>query len=470
MHQKIFITVFFLLLLAPFAAMLFYETDMSVEKRHAQAFPEIVEDGSVNLEFFQQLTDYMADHYAFRQEMVTLDAQMKKDLFHVSNNEQVIVGKDGWLFFADSMDDYKMRDTMGKRDIRNCAKILALLQEAAESRDARFVFAVAPNKNELYKQYMPDRIRQEGEVGNLSLLTEELKRQGVHYVDLRKTLAGQEREVYHKLDTHWNNEGAAIACDAILNSFGKAHYDYHNEPYQVVRNFSGDLQEMLMPKGRTLDENVIYDRSNVFSYVGETDSVEDMFIETQSEQGQGCLLAFRDSFGNALLPFLANEYASAYFTKSVPYDLSLMDVNEVDNVVLEIVQRNIPTLTDGIPYVMAPYREFDGEVEVAEKTTASMYDEDLGDCYLIYGELDPALMDNDSDIYICFNGEETCYMFEAFPAVCEYFPEDGVDRSACYGLYVEKSALDDEEYEVEIITDKAGMYYSSGILQKYKGG
>lgn len=34
------------------------------------------------------------------------------------------------------------------------------------------------------------------------------------------------KRVYHKLDTHWNNEGAAMACGWILDNLGKSHYDY----------------------------------------------------------------------------------------------------------------------------------------------------------------------------------------------------------------------------------------------------
>lgn len=469
MHKKIFIAVFFLALLFPFASMLFYKTDMSVEKRHAQAFPELVEDGELNKDFFQELTDYMSDQFAFRQELATLDAKLKKGLFQVSNNEQVIVGTDGWLFFSETMDDYLKRNTMGEREVHNCAKTLALLQEGVEAQGANFVFTVAPNKNELYKEHMPSRLRPEKDVGNLDLLTKELEQQGVPYVDLRKALAKEEKELYHKLDTHWNNEGAAIACDSLLTSLGKEHYDYQEEPYQIVRNFPGDLQAMLMPKAKSLDENVAYHHEAMFSYVGEVESTADMGIETQCSQKEGSLLVFRDSFGNALLPFLADEYGLAYFTKEVPYNLDFLEEYGADDVILEIAQRNIPTLMDGIPYVMAPPREFDGEVDEAESTTSSLFVEEFEDCYLFYGELDASLLAADSDIYLCFNGEEACYMFEAFPAVCEYL-EDTVERSACYGLYVAKDALEEENYKLELITNKNGTYYSTGIIGECEGG
>ena len=142
MKKKLFIIIFMGLLLVPFVGMRFYKADLSIEKKHDEALPQPVTDGKVNLQFFQELTDYMADHFAFRQELITADAGVKADLFQSSANEKVIVGKDGWLFFEETLDDYMKRNCLNKRQIHNCARVLKLIEQGVEVCDADFTTEV----------------------------------------------------------------------------------------------------------------------------------------------------------------------------------------------------------------------------------------------------------------------------------------------------------------------------------------
>ena len=77
-----------------------------------------------------------------------------------------------------------------------------------------------------------------------------MEKLGVNTLDLQQMFKNVNKRVYHKLDTHWNNEGAAMACGWILDDLGKSHYDYSNEKYTIKKNFSGDLYGMLFPKGK----------------------------------------------------------------------------------------------------------------------------------------------------------------------------------------------------------------------------
>lgn len=80
-------------------------------------------------------------------------------------------------------------------------------------------------------------------------------------------------------------------------------------------------------------------------------------IATQNDKATGNLFMYRDSFGNALLPYFANAYNSAYFTKTFPINLSLevMSRNS-DTVVFEIAERNLIWFAQNPPVL--PAREF----------------------------------------------------------------------------------------------------------------
>lgn len=476
MKKKLFIMIFMGLLLIPFVGMCRYKTDLSIEKKHDEALPQPVVEGKVNLQFFQELTDYMADHFAFRQELITADAEVKANLFHSSANEKVIVGKDGWLFFEETLDDYMKRNCLNKRQIHNCARVLKLVEQGAQAFDADFVFAAAPNKNTLYGEYMPDRYVPLNGQGNLDALIASMKEQGVSYVDLRKSLSDQKEQVYHKLDTHWNNLGASIACENILDALGKKHTSYEKEAYTREKNFAGDLQGMLFPKSHKKDWNVIYSKKQDYRYTNKVVSTEQMEIRTENKSAgefrgdkkakHRNILMYRDSFGNALVPFMAQEYEKGFFTKEVPYDLSLLEQSEADDVVIELAQRQIPTLLEGVPYMMAPGVSFDKDVEEIKGTTAAMETEAQDGVLRVSGQTDSRFTDDDSPVYISFYGKKNLLMFEAFPAVYDPMDEKA-DRSYSYGAYIDVSGMPSDDYQLEIITKKDRNYYTTGFLGEY---
>lgn len=189
MHKRIFIVLFFVIICLPSIAMFFYKTDINVEKRTVQRFPEIQKDGKINIEFFDELDNYFSDNFAFRQELIMADSALKSSVFGESNNDKVIVGKDGWLFFSESLDDYFGRNTLTDREVFSCARVLYLLQENAVSKGKQFLFTVAPNKNSLYSQYMPERYIKISDKNNYSMLKVELSKQKVNTVDLHRIVS-----------------------------------------------------------------------------------------------------------------------------------------------------------------------------------------------------------------------------------------------------------------------------------------
>lgn len=108
-----------------------------------------------NLNLLSQLGDYFEQHYAFRPQLITADAALQTSLFQVSNTDSVITGKDGWLFYRSTLEDYLGKNVLSERGIYNLAHNLSLLQQYVRSQNAEFLFLVPPNKNTLYPEYMP---------------------------------------------------------------------------------------------------------------------------------------------------------------------------------------------------------------------------------------------------------------------------------------------------------------------------
>ena len=460
MKKKIFIIIFFVIICFPSIGMIFFKTDKAIEKREIQDMPSITKNGSFNIKYFDQLTNFFADNFALRQNMIQTDALIKENIFKESGNKEVIVGKKGYLFFGDSLDDYLGQNTLTKRQLNSCARVLYLLQENTVKKGKNFLFTVAPNKNTIYPEYMPKRYVKISDENNYTKLKKLLKNNKINTVFLDEKIKETGKEVYHKLDTHWNNQGAAMGCDYILSNLKKDHYDYNNEKYTIKKNFSGDLYEMLYPKGNKKDYNIFYDKKHEYNVVSQMKKVTDISIKTKNNGKKGSIVMYRDSFGNALIPFVADEYGSGYFTKAVPYNWTLQDGNNADDVVIELVERHIPHLINEAPIMEAPQRIVGSQVKEVKNCKTTVKIGELDEYLPITGTVDKNYISDDGKIFVRLKNKDRNYIFEAFPA-----PVTAVNNNKgyCYGLYLNIDNIKSGVYDIDIIMQKDEKLYSSGI-------
>lgn len=365
----IYISAFLVLCLIPSAGLLmggWEEPAKNEDRAHA---PDIrLEDGRLNTQFLPQAGSWFEDNFAWRREIVTANAKLRAGIFKESAEDGVILGTDGWLYYKDSLNDYTGKDQLSDRalyDIARCAKIT---QDYCSCLGIDYLFTIAPNKATLYPEHMPYYFAHKvSDTSNRIRLQAFLEEEGVHYLDLTQVLEEEVQRrkespaeddvlpyLYHKRDSHWTAEGAAIAAEAILDESGTKHRSYADEKCTVKADFQGDLEAMLYPSDVTPEEEVYYDPAPSYTYTGEVESTFDYFIQTVSDGTGVSLLMYRDSFGNALLPFLAGNFAQCYFSRGVPYDL-MFDINTYAPtvVVTENAERNLPDVASRAPILQS---------------------------------------------------------------------------------------------------------------------
>ena len=131
----IFITACLVACLLPFAGMAVRPTTASTENKALPTFPGLkAKDGHWNQDFFQELEQYFNGRFAFRNELVYLDAKIQGSLFHVSNVDSVTYGKDGWLYYSSTLGDYLGHSRMDGRQIYSLAHNLSLAQQYVEGQ------------------------------------------------------------------------------------------------------------------------------------------------------------------------------------------------------------------------------------------------------------------------------------------------------------------------------------------------
>lgn len=332
MHSsKLLITVFLILCLIPLLL-------MPLIPAKAAANEVLAPSPRAGVHMLEQLSDWFSDRFAFRQEMVTAWAGINAAVFRTSAEKQVILGEDGWLYYAESLNDYAGCH-LTQEELDSIARHLLRLQEEAESAGCRFLFTVAPNKNSIYTSHMPDSFPENHKESNIAMLIPYLEKYGIHYISLYDLFADHDG-LYYATDSHWTAEGAARVADRLLGS------SFSDGEFATGEKKKGDLYEMLYPAGRGTEQQVYYCGNLDYETLGDPKGGDAVTIKTVSDTGTGKLLCFRDSFGISLYPYLAACSEEALFTRSVSFNFEKYNPEDYDTVIVEIVERNLDYLLE----------------------------------------------------------------------------------------------------------------------------
>lgn len=356
-----FIILFFLICSAPFWGMSFYkESAEDSENRNLASFPKF----SVRhlKSFINEANEYVLDHHAFRSQLSGAYMSFMLDAMHespVPNN--VVLGKDGWYFLGNSNTN-TFNESLGIVPVSlatvdmSCFRIQQMKQ-FCDSLGVGFYFAVAPNKERMYSEYLPlkgNNIPRFKEV-----MAQRLKEQhGIDVIDMGDYIypIKDSVQMYLKTDSHWNNYGGFLAAKKLTDVIGKDYKvnhlgltDYTITPSLLGRN--GDQTQILK----------IHPADNDFAvqpkipYRIETSQVEAtaqspniIYADNVMNADAANAFVFRDSFFSAVVtPFSSSLDQSTYVWSSV-FDREMI-VREIektqvkpDFILFEVVERHLP--------------------------------------------------------------------------------------------------------------------------------
>lgn len=368
---KAYVIAVVIVIMIPFALFFVFPSTKTTENKALSDKAALFKNGSFNVNYMKELSTYFEDRFAFRTYLVDANSQIRAKIFNTSPQDDVIVGKNGWLYYSATLDDYRGDDLSSDRELFAMARNVALIQGKITDGGADFVFTIAPNKNSLYPENMPAQYA--GKISNdtdAKRLSPYLETNGVNYVNLFDLYNNQDEVLYLKRDSHWNKKGAVLSYNAILDAAGKEHESYESIKPTLSAIVIGDLNSMLYPECPVTEPDYEYDREYTYRYVycdnnrvdkalneiGDECDTQDVTLSniiTKSDNGNGNLLMYRDSFGNSLIDLFSEEYQQSYFSKMEPYDLSLADYIGADTVVLEKVERHIQSLAKVAPLMEA---------------------------------------------------------------------------------------------------------------------
>ncbi len=315
--------------------------------------------------FPRSASRYFEDHFGLRARLVRWQARLRLRTFGVSASPDVIVGRDGWFFYAGdgAAEDIASAVPFTRDELEAWRTTLEHTQHWMESHGIAYVFVLAPDKHAVYPEMLPASVRRVGAETRTDALVRYLgDHSTVQVLDLRQVLhAAKIRErVYHRTDTHWNERGAFAASQALLRLLaprlgasprGRGAFV---EQSATVPGF--DLAGMLGIANALTEVDLrlvprVPPRARVVEPARPDARLMDARIVTgQDGPGRPRAVVFRDSFGSALIPFLSEEFSRAVYLWQYNVDPDVVLAEHPDVVIQEWVGRRLSTLPPYDPF------------------------------------------------------------------------------------------------------------------------
>ena len=281
-----------------------------------------------------------------RYRMINLNTSISKLLTggtYMESNE-VLLGKDGWLFYKATSDGTPLYDYMGinhfsEEELAKVYDNLVAIGDGISARGMDVIFMTVPNKEQVYSEYMPDTVDKINDKSRLDELTEYIESKGgliadrYGYVDTSKVLrtCKDTYPLFYRTDTHWTECGSYLALMELRRAMDQRVTPIDEVVFTDKGGFVGDLAKISGSRDEYSDVNPVIDASSI-----NDDSTKDQVM-----------LIIGDSFGDAMIHSAKHFYKEVYWVRLKEYTDEL-DRYEPDVVVVECVERYLSDLQEEV--------------------------------------------------------------------------------------------------------------------------
>lgn len=307
------------------ASLLFSHENMFSEKenRVLQTAPTITADTLFSGKFMTEFEDFASDQILWRDRWISYHLGSDRLLGRKEAGD-VYLGRNGYLI-----------EKASPVDKSNFARNLSAISSfAKKNADKNIVMTVVPNAVTVCPQYVPRNAPRGNQAELIARISQEVGAD-LTFTDVTSVLDKCNDEyIYYKSDHHWTSLGAKYAFGALKAPLGIIKEEPYTM-YYVANDFSGTLSAA-SGAGNIQDNISVYipteELEYVVEYVGENRKSATVFdsaaLETSSKydvffggnhalvkikvinDSQKNLLVIKDSYANAMIPFLLPYYRS----------------------------------------------------------------------------------------------------------------------------------------------------------------
>ena len=337
---KLFI-IFLFVLISLVPLILINTKDNQISKIDNTKLPEI---DSIDSVF--SFNNYVSKRIGFRESIIYFYTVSNDKLFKAMVHPTYTYGKDGWVFFKDSIE---------KRDnewLDNFAKFVSNMQNYVREKGSYFLFVINPTKVSVYSEYLKSGYNFENY--RINYLKNKLNELNINYIDntdFLKECSKTQKVFNKKYDAgHWNDTGAFLGFTNIYNkliSDGIKIDNLNLDDYIIKEKLQTTLPVSEFPINEYVPEYSLkklnYKVSNKYNSTVKLNNNFKFYLETENENKKlPSLLFFRGSYVNDKEKFLGNQFGNMYlvhnYQNSLNYEYYYNLFEKPEVVMLEIVE------------------------------------------------------------------------------------------------------------------------------------
>jgi hypothetical protein len=363
-------SAFLLLCVAPGLMLLDFDGDTRslIENRDLAPPPGLPNGPDELASWAERFDAFVADHFGARQKLVAAYNYLHVRV-GVSPIDRALVGRDGWLFLEQTFLADANRGALPFTDEALDTLVRSFEHRARylEEQGVGFVVMPAPDKNSIFPDYLPAYIEFVGpsRLDQFRAAIADARFASVDVTARLRAARAAGEEVYFQTDSHWNSRGAWFAYRALMDTLRETGYgggvvldasdvefirlgDYHAT--DIVRNLlglDGWIRERHGIRARVLDDAEISavrgSDGQPYDYpYSPPPGLEQKVIRRAPPRDGSRVLVYRDSYGNAMIPFLAHTFDEVVYTrppKTMGFDPADIERYRPDVVIYEFVER-----------------------------------------------------------------------------------------------------------------------------------
>ena len=303
---------------------------------------------------------YYKDHFIFKRQLFKIYSFIQADIYHRDPlPEKIVSGKNGWHFLGDSNSNVvKMSrgiSVFNKDEIAVIKNNIEGISKKMKSLNIHYYLAIAPNKHSVHG----DSLFAFNYMGETCLkqVIKETSKCHILISDLGEDFKNKNGRLFLKNDSHWNDQGAYYG---YLNLLSKIKKDFPEVKILSMNELEkstsisekGDLIKLLDIEAEELRINFTVKNPQSVKQDYSTLEVPPVFnaqpniyeMRYSSPVNDLKVVVFRDSFSEALIPFLRESFGETVFVWRYQIEWDFLLREKPDLVIHQLVERNIGLL------------------------------------------------------------------------------------------------------------------------------
>lgn len=171
------------------------------------------------MQYSGEAEDQFENQYPVNTLLSTNYSSLKTFLFADSQYDEVVIGKNNWLFSADELVTYKRMNSFTKENLISIRDTLLNYEKILNAQGISFYVLIVPDKSAVYENMMPSSVRRMAREDRLTQVYDYLwKYSDMNIVEIRDQLisAAYDRDVFYKTDNYLNSYGAFTTTNLLL--------------------------------------------------------------------------------------------------------------------------------------------------------------------------------------------------------------------------------------------------------------